>query len=180
MSEENGGAVGGEVKKLAHDVLAPLDSQLGFVERFAPLDIAKSKAEGIPLVGIFTAWAAMESNFAESGLAKASNNLFGIKAGPTWIKEGKPYVTFRTREYEGTPNEVTITSNFRKYSSWTASLDDLIKELTTDFKTGGALQALQRGDVGGFLSGIEASGYSTAANYGQRIENFMQQIAHIA
>lgn len=149
-----------------------------FLAGFAPIDELISKREGFPL-GVLSAWAAMESNYAMSALAKTANNLFGIKAGPKWKSEGKPYVDMPTHEYQGTAKAISTVASFRRYSSWQESAEDVLKELQTDFKTGGALAALKNQDIGGFLRGIAASGYSTASNYGQRIENFMREIASL-
>lgn len=159
--------------------VSAVKSKLEFVQQFGPIDEMISEAEGFP-VGVLTAWAAMESNYAMSALAVKAKNLFGIKAGPTWKGEGRPFVDMPTHEYQGTDQAVAITSSFRVYNSWEESARDALKVLVGDFHGAPYLDALRNGDIAGFLRGIAASGYSTAANYGQRIENFMKEISTIA
>lgn len=137
-----------------------------------------------PVVAVIVAWAAMESKWGTSKLAIQGNNLFGIKAGPTWKAEGKPFDSYVTHEHQGQPGYPpegeTITATFRHYPSWTASVQDLLHmiQVTTIYKP--AYDALARGDVQGFFQAIDASGYSTAKNYSNRILGALDTITSVA
>jgi flagellar protein FlgJ len=161
----------------------PLDMKLAYVNKFAPIDLEISRREGW-LPGILTGWSAMESKWGTSELAQPApiggNNVFGVKAGPTWQKLGRPFIVKVTKEYQGTPREETRTAAFRSYSSWRDSAEDLVRLLKIESVYRGALDSLERKDVAGFLAGIEASGYSTAKDYGSRILNFTKDVARIA
>lgn len=160
----------------------PVPAKLAFVHRFGPVALAAVRRNGWPLIvaPVLVAWAAMESDYGTSELSTKAFNLFGVKAGPTWLAEHRPYITLTTREYEGTPQVVTIQANFRRFVSYTDSLDDLLKMLsiTTIYKP--AYDALTRGDYAGFLQAINASGFSTASNYAGRIKNFVNELSSIA
>ena len=54
-----------------------------FIMRLTTAAVASAKATGVP-ASITIAQAALESAWGESGLAKAGNNLFGIKADSLW------------------------------------------------------------------------------------------------
>lgn len=136
------------------------------------------------VVAVIVAWAAMESNWGTSKLAVSGNNLFGIKAGPVWKAEGKPFDSYVTHEHQGQPGYPpegeTITATFRHYASWIESVQDLLKliKITTIYKP--SYDALARGDVQGFFQAIDASGYSTAKNYSNRIVGALDTITRTA
>jgi flagellum-specific peptidoglycan hydrolase FlgJ len=138
------------------------------------------------IVAVIVAWAAMESSWGTSKLAVQGFNLFGIKAGPTWKAEGKPFDTYVTHEHQGQPGYPpegeTITATFRHYPSWTASVQDFINLLkithTPPFRP--VYDAFARGDVQGAMQAADASGYSTASKYSKRIIDDLETIAGIA
>lgn len=136
------------------------------------------------VVTTIVAWAAMESGWGTSKLAIDGNNLFGIKAGPTWKAEGKAFDSYVTHEHQGQPGYPpegeTITATFRHYGSWTESVQDVLKliRITNIYKP--AYDALNRGDIQGFFQAINASGYSTARNYSGRILGALNTIKGLA
>lgn len=71
------------------------------------------------LPSIILAQAILESASGTSGLTKDSNNLFGIKGD-----YNGQYVLYRTMEYDSSGNSYYIDAKFRKYPSWTESLND--------------------------------------------------------
>lgn len=152
--------------------------KVAFVKKFAPIDVAISRREGFP-PGVLSGWAAMESAWATSGLAKEANNLFGIKADAAWQADKKPFVVKGTHEYQGTAQAISTEAAFRAYASWQDSVEDLIAMLKRLGRYHGALDSLQRKDVTGFLKGIAASGYSTAKDYDVRISNFLRDISQL-
>ncbi len=143
---------------------------------------------GLPsaIIPVIVAWAAMESNWGASKLAVNGNNLFGIKAGPTWQKSGRPFDEYDTHEHQGQPGYpvegVLVKSFFRHYPSWVASVQDALNLLaiTHDPPFRPAYDALARGDIQGFFQAIDASGYSTAARYSNRIVGALDTIGGLA
>ncbi len=161
----------------------PLSAKLSFVGRLGPL--VKAAGSGLSLIfapaiiAVVIAWAAMESKWGTSGLALEANNLFGIKAGPTWKGLGRPFIHKTTQEHQGTPQEITTSADFRKYGSWGESVADALHllQITDAYKP--AWERLKAGDVSGFLQAIDASGYSTAADYAKRIGGALDTLSKI-
>ena len=92
---------------------------LEFIMRLTPGAVASAKTSGVP-ASITIAQAALESAWGESGLAKAGNNLFGIKADSLWRGQT---LTMNTKEFiKG--QWVVVPALWRKYPSWQASMED--------------------------------------------------------
>jgi flagellar rod assembly protein/muramidase FlgJ len=90
-----------------------------FILRLTNVAVESQRNSGVP-ASITIAQAALESAWGESGLAKAGNNLFGIKADSRWRGET---LTLKTREFiKG--QWLVVPAKWRKYSSWQASIDD--------------------------------------------------------
>lgn len=90
-----------------------------FIMRLASGAVASAKASGVP-ASITIAQAALESAWGESGLTKAGNNLFGIKADSLWRGQT---LTMNTKEFiKG--QWVVVPALWRKYPSWQASMED--------------------------------------------------------
>ncbi len=90
-----------------------------FIMRLSKPAMESQRKSGVP-ASIIIAQAALESGWGESGLAKAGNNLFGIKADSRWRGET---ITINTREF--IRNQwVVVPAKWRKYASWQASIDD--------------------------------------------------------
>ena len=90
-----------------------------FIMRLTSAAVASAKATGVP-ASITIAQAALESAWGESGLAKAGNNLFGIKADSLWRGQT---LTMNTKEFiKG--HWVVVPALWRKYPSWQSSIDD--------------------------------------------------------
>lgn len=174
--------IGGLIAYLNVNPTAGISDKLSFVRKFGPIAQEAVKAQGWPIIVIplLVAWAAMESAWGTSGLATGANNLFGVKAGPTWIGQGSAYITLPTQEYQGTAKQVNTTASFRKYGSWGESLTDLLHMLSVTTIYQAAYKALARGDYQGFYQAIDASGYSTANRYSDRIKNFVSDVGNVA
>lgn len=86
--------------------------------------ISRGAVEGMRKYGILPsvtiAQAILESGWGESGLTKASNNLFGIKAGGSW--RGR-VIRYPTKEYVN-GQYIDTTAEFRAYDSLDASMED--------------------------------------------------------
>ena len=90
-----------------------------FIMRLTSPAVESQRKSGVP-ASISIAQAALESAWGESGLVKAGNNLFGIKADSRWRGET---LTLNTREFiKG--HWVVVPALWRKYPSWQASIDD--------------------------------------------------------
>lgn len=151
-------------------------------------------AQGWPR-GVITAWAALESDWGKSKLSLPPNfNLFGIKTGSSWTG---PKVTYLTGEYlpkmgaDGKPEKgpdgkpvlayVKVPADFRAYpGGYADSVRDLFVFLKGKGRYAPTVAALGKGDFPAFKAAITASGYSTAANYGDRIAARLTQVQNTA
>lgn len=142
------------------------DSQKNFISSVAKGAVDGWKKYGV-LPSITIAQAILESGWGKSGLTKASNNLFGIKAGGGWIGES---IEYPTKEYVN-GQYVDVIDTFRKYQSLDDSMVDHGKFLNenhryreiigeVDYKT--AAQELQR------------AGYATAPNYADSLVDIIE------
>lgn len=133
----------------------------------------KSYKETKILPSITIAQAILESNWGESNLFKESNNLFGIKADPSWKGE---YVTFETKEY----HSQMIKDKFRKYDSVEDSITDHSNFLSENkrYEEGGVFEAKTYKKQ---ALALQESGYSTAEDengnktYAQMLERLIRQ-----
>lgn len=133
----------------------------------------KSYKETKILPSITIAQAILESNWGESNLFKESNNLFGIKADPSWKGD---YVTFETREY----HSQMIKDKFRKYDSVEDSIADHSNFLSKNkrYEEGGVFEAKTYKKQ---ALALQESGYSTAEDengnktYAQMLERLIRQ-----
>lgn len=144
-----------------------MNKQQAFIQK-----ISRGAVEGMRKYGILPsvtmAQAILESGWGESGLTKASNNLFGIKAGSGW--DGH-VVKYPTKEYVN-GQYIDTTADFRAYDSPDASMEDhgaFLAGLTRyaniigvkDYKT--VCQLLQK------------DGYATAPNYADSLIALIEQ-----
>ena len=72
------------------------------------------------LASLIITQAALESGNGNSRLTKEANNLFGIKAGPSW---NGPTVVLPTREVIN-GKDVTVDATWRVYPDWFSSIKD--------------------------------------------------------
>lgn len=70
---------------------------------------------------VCAAQAALETGYGTSGLCLRANNLFGIKARPTW--PGKR-IQMPTREWSKVDGWVRVLADFRAYDSVEGSISD--------------------------------------------------------
>lgn len=119
---------------------------------------------------VVTAQAALESAWGNSQLARMANNLFGIKAGPSWYGA---VLELPTREWDKKRGWYAITAKWRKYPSWSECIVDyanLIARLSW-FKD--ALNHLENADS--FLKALLPSpprkpGWATDPNYFDKVK----------
>lgn len=101
----------------------PSSSRQAFLDRLEQaVQVAKQKGASLNTQAVM-AQAALETawgvSIPEAG-GLCSNNLFGIKAGVTWLG---PTLTTRTQEWNGS-RFITTTAKWRVYPSWSECLVD--------------------------------------------------------
>lgn len=127
---------------------------------------------GMPdhLARLAAAQASLESADGKSSLATRSNNLFGIKADPSWRGES---VTSNTEE-EVNGQRIRVDQKFRKYASTDDSLKDWWDKIQKNYpKTAGATTFEEA--VAGLKQGTQGA-YATASNYGEIVTQRSQGI----
>jgi flagellar protein FlgJ len=110
---------------------------------------------------ILLAQAAIETGW---GRSVVGNNLFGIKAGPSWTK-GK--VDAPTHEYQN-GELISIVDSFRAYPDAEASVQDFVSLVANSPRYRAALGAGE--DVVSYAQGLLAGGWATDINYVQKLQ----------
>lgn len=143
-----------------------LPSQAEFVQKHSDAARAAEAGTGIP-AAFMVAQAAHESGWGKREIRNAdgtsSNNLFGIKAGPSW-KGAVAEVT--TTEYvDGQPRKVT--AKFRAYASTAESFADYARLMKTSPRYTGVLA--NASSAQGFAQGLQNAGYATDPAYADKL-----------
>ena len=144
-----------------------------FVAKYLPAAKEAAGSTGI-LPEVIVGAALLESGAGESLLAKKYNNFFGVKPGKSW--KGKT-IDMRTKEFTGTPNEQTITAKFRAYNSPVDSFRDYVSLLTTAKRY---KDVAKETTIEGQAREIHEAGYSTAANYSEKLAALATQVRKLA
>lgn len=118
--------------------------------------LKNEKEYGIPAT-IILAQGILESGAGTSGLTRASNNHFGIKAGSKWM--GKVHLAW---------DDETQKSRFRCYASSAESFRDHARLLTTN-SCYRSLFKINIYDYRGWAHGLKKAGYATAPHYAQAL-----------
>ena len=128
------------------------------------------RATGIPakfMVGqaaLETGWGKREIKNADGS---ASNNLFGIKAGPGW--KGKVATATTTEYVNGVPQ--TRVEKFRAYDSYADSFKDYAKLITNNPRYEKVLANAK--DAAGFAQGLQRAGYATDPLYAAKLSRII-------
>lgn len=167
------------------------DRQARFIARLKPIAEAIDREFGIK-PPVILVQSAHESNWGESLLTIKANNLFGMMAGRNWLAAGKPIAEFPTTEFsrlppekirywdrpgdvikkQVTPNGLTmllVNLAFRKYDSWTDSILDWSRMVTTSPRFAKAAIAARVGNVLVFAAEMQLAGYATDPNYAGKL-----------
>ncbi|CAN5694155.1 flagellar assembly peptidoglycan hydrolase FlgJ [soil metagenome] len=144
----------------------PTVSQSEFLDKNADAAKAAELQSGIP-ASFMLGQAAHESGWGKREIKNAdgsnSNNLFGIKAGPSW-KGAVAEVT--TTEYiDGEARKVT--AKFRSYASAEESFADYAKLMKDNPRYSQVLA--NAGSVQGFAEGLQRAGYATDPAYADKL-----------
>ena len=140
-------------------------AQQTFINQIAPGAIAAQHTYGVP-AAVTIAQAIDESAWGQSSLAAQDNNLFGIKGtGPAGS------VSLPTQEFEN-GQWVTITAQFRMYSSVAESIADHANLLATSGYYSAAMASRQAPN--GFAQALTGV-YATDPNYGNTLVGLMRR-----
>jgi flagellar protein FlgJ len=133
---------------------------LSFSQQLRPLLEEAGRQLGVS-PRILLAHAALETGW---GRSMVGNNLFGIKAGPSW--QGAQMTTM-TREMEG-GQLVPQQASFRAYPSLEASVQDYVALIAGSRRYQGLMGLGD--DAAAYGRGLVAGGYATDTDYGRKLE----------
>ena len=137
-----------------------------FQEKLAVHAAEAERATGIPAkfmlgqAALETGWGKREIRNADGS---ASNNLFGIKAGPGWT--GKVATATTTEYVNGVPH--TRVEKFRAYATPADSFKDYAKLITNNPRYDKVLANAK--DASGFAHGLQRAGYATDPLYAAKL-----------
>lgn len=133
-----------------------------YIAQYKTTALQNEKEYGIPAT-IILAQGILESGAGTSGLTRASNNHFGIKAGSTWT--GRVHLAWDDESHK---------SRFRCYDSAAESFRDHARLLSTNscYKP---LFRINIYDYRGWAHGLKKAGYATAPHYAQALIGIIDQ-----
>ncbi|WP_233151625.1 glycoside hydrolase family 73 protein [Pelomonas sp. KK5] len=140
--------------------------QQAFLDRIAPLAREAGAKLGVA-PDVLSAQAALESGW---GKARNGNNLFGIKAGPSWKGETKEAMT--TEFEQGEP--VQKSEAFRAYPDAAASFRDLTQLLAGNPRYQAALQS--GSNAAAYGQALQRGGYATDPAYADKLARVAARI----
>lgn len=135
---------------------------MSYIECYKSTALENEKEFGIP-APIILAQGILESGAGTSGLTRASNNHFGIKAGSRWT--GRVH-----QAWDDEPHK----SRFRCYDSADESYRDHARLLTTR-SCYRDLFKINIYDYRGWAHGLKRAGYATAPRYAQALIGIIDQ-----
>lgn len=145
-----------------------MSKQINFIDKIKDGAIASMRKHGV-LASITIAQAILESSWGESGLSKNAFNLFGIKA-----TSNEPFTTMRTAEYTAKREKYYINAKFRKYSSYSESIEDHAMFLVENprYKSCGLFNTTE---YKGQANALVKAGYATDPNYANLLIQLIEQ-----
>jgi flagellar protein FlgJ len=152
---------------------APLSLNNGnFVARLSTPARVVSQQSGIPHQ-LIVAQAALESGWGQREIPAAdgspSYNLFGIKAGGSWVG---PVTEITTTEFEqGAAKK--IKAKFRVYGSYVEAMADYVKLLTNNPRYAGVANARSPEQA---AQALQQAGYATDPQYASKLVSVIQQM----
>lgn len=142
-------------------MLAKLQIHQAFLDMLIPAAVAEEKLSKVP-AEVTVGQAILESNWGRSKLAVIGQNLFGIKADPTWA--GKT-VSMPTSEYISNKWIHTVAV-FKQYPDYLGSIKDHAKFLQ---KNRYKKAFMHTNDWKLFLEEIWRAGYATDPKYVEEV-----------
>ena len=140
------------------------DSEMAFIEAIGRVAKEHDDRYGIP-ASVTIAQAILESNWGRSELAIKAKNLFGIK-----FKQGDKGESYSVNSMEYVASvPVGIVSHFRKYRSWSDSLQD-----HSDFLMKKRYEkAFETNNSKDFIREVHKAGYATDPEYSNKVIKIM-------
>ncbi|MBV8779136.1 MAG: glucosaminidase domain-containing protein [Alphaproteobacteria bacterium] len=139
---------------------ASSDEIAAFTQKLMPL-LQRAGAQLGVAPKILLAQAAIETGW---GRSVVGNNLFGIKAGSSWMGDK---VEAATHEYQN-GELIGITDAFRAYPDYAASVQDFVALVANNPRYQGALNAGD--DVVAYAQNLIAGGWATDINYVRKLQ----------
>ncbi|HEY4358256.1 MAG TPA: glucosaminidase domain-containing protein [Acidobacteriaceae bacterium] len=133
-----------------------------------PAAQAAQRKWGVPASVTLAQWIP-ESSWGQSQLATKANNYFGIKFEHLYGPDS--YVEMPTAEYENGKRVIEL-QEFQKYPNAAASFDDHARLLATAPRYHLAMVSANLPEA--FIVGLARGGYSTTADYADRLLKFMR------
>ncbi len=140
---------------------------LDYVDQYNLIAVQEMHRTGVP-ASITLAQGIVESRYGLSGLAKNSNNHFGIKCNNNWTG-GKYY--HKDDDYE---DGKLIKSCFRTYDNPAQSYIDHSDFLVVNQRYH-FLFTLDKTDYKGWAKGLKKAGYATAKHYASSLINTIEK-----
>ncbi|EKU82885.1 flagellar protein FlgJ [Massilia sp. UYP32] len=132
---------------------------------------AAEQSTGIP-AKFMLGQAALETGWGKRMIKNAdgtsSNNLFGIKAGPSW--KGKVATAVTTEYVNGKPQ--TKVEKFRAYDSPADSFRDYARLIANNPRYEKVIAS--GGDAEAFAKGLQRAGYATDPNYAAKLTRLIK------
>ncbi|GIN26813.1 MULTISPECIES: phage tail protein [Bacillus] len=141
-----------------------------FIKEIAP-DAQRVYKKYDILASLIIAQACLESGWGTSELAQKGKNLFGIKG----TYNGQ-YVLMWTTEYDKNENPTRVQAKFRKYPSWTESIQDLANLYVngTSWNPNQYKVVVGEKDYKKATAALIKAGYASDPNYATKLNNLIQ------
>jgi flagellar protein FlgJ len=148
----------------------PTGKARDFINKMWPHAVEAAKATGLPphfIIG----QAALESGWGRSEIkapdGSATHNLFGVKAGRSWI--GETAATKTTEFLNGAKQRVV--DKFRSYASYGEAFMDYANLLKSNPRYSAVLEA--GNDAKAFAQGLQKAGYATDPAYAAKLQRII-------
>ncbi|KHT64138.1 hypothetical protein RJ45_08610 [Photobacterium gaetbulicola] len=151
------------------------DTPQAFVSHMAPYARRTAGVLGVD-PAVLIAQAALETGWGKKVISNAagnSNNLFNIKADPSW--KGDKVATQTLEYHQGIA--VQERAAFRSYDSFDASFNDYAQFLQQNPRYSVALENTQ--DPKAFINEIHKAGYATDPRYSEKVMRVFEQVSDL-
>jgi flagellar protein FlgJ len=142
-----------------------------FQDKLADAAEEAEQSTGVP-AKFMLGQAALETGWGKRVIRNAdgssSNNLFGIKAGPSW--KGKVATAVTTEYINGKPH--SRVERFRAYASHADAFKDYANMLSSNPRYQKVLA--HGGDATNFARGLQHAGYATDPHYATKLASIIK------
>lgn len=144
-----------------------------FVQQMKQHAEAASQDSGIP-AHLMLGQAALETGWGKRQITgtdgTASNNLFGIKAGPNW--KGKTVEALTTEYINGVPQK--RIEKFRAYDSYSDSFRDFANLMQNNPRYGNVMDNTH--NAAGYAQAMQDAGYATDPGYASKLRRVIESV----